>query len=80
MAMEIMVIFFSGPMTTITTLLLTLVEISQKGPLPRKMLLQMDNCVRENKNKFVMAFLALLVEKRVFVEVSYVKLSAEEAY
>lgn len=35
------------------------------------MLIQMDNCVRENKNKFVMAFLALLVEKQIFIEVSH---------
>lgn len=56
---------------TLTTLLLTLVELSQKGPLPHKMLLQMDNCVRENKNKFVMAFMALLVEKQIFIEVSH---------
>ena len=43
--------------------------ISEKGPLPHKLLLQMDNCVRENKNKFVMAFLAFLVERKIFVEV-----------
>ena len=27
--------------------------------------------MRENKNKFVMAFLAMLVEKDIFVEVSF---------
>lgn len=46
---------------TLTTLL-TLVELSQKGPFCHKMLLQMDNCVRENKN---------IVEKQIFIEVSH---------
>ena len=54
---------------TLTSLLLTLVELLKRGPLPRKLLLQMDNCVRENKNKYVMGFLALLVELEIFVEV-----------
>lgn len=54
---------------TLTVLLLTLISISQKGTLPRKLLLQMDNCVRENKNKYVMAFMSLLVEMQVFFEV-----------
>ncbi len=30
----------------------------------------MDNCVRENKNKYVFAFMILLVELRLFDEVS----------
>jgi len=54
---------------TLGTLLLTLVELSKQGPLPGKLLLQMDNCVRENKNKYVMGFLAFLVEQRYFVEI-----------
>ena len=54
---------------TLSVLLLTLISISQKGTLPRKLLLQMDNCVRENKNKYVMAFMSLLVEMQVFFEV-----------
>lgn len=29
----------------------------------------MDNCVRENKNKYVLGFLSLLVEKNIFTEV-----------
>ena len=54
---------------TITTLLLTLAQIAKDGPLPRKLLLQMDNCIRENKNKYVFEFLALLVEIGTFTEV-----------
>ena len=31
--------------------------------------MQLDNCVRENKNKFVLSFLALMVKLGVFEEV-----------
>ena len=41
---------------------------TQRGA-PRKLYLQLDNCVRENKNKFVLCFLALLVELNIFSEV-----------
>ena len=54
---------------TLTVLLHTLLSISKKGNLPRKLLIQMDNCVRENKNKYVMAFISFLFEMQVFVEV-----------
>ena len=54
---------------TITCLMNTLMECSREKVLPRKLLLQMDNCVRENKNKYVMGFLSYLVEKKVFHEV-----------
>ena len=37
---------------TLTCLLLTLIELCQKKPLARRLLLQMDNCVRENKSKY----------------------------
>ncbi len=42
-----------------------------KGPklLPKKFLLQMDNCVKDNKNKYLLAFLSLLMAKEVFQEV-----------
>ena len=55
---------------TITCLLHTLNEISKQRPLPSKLLLQMDNCVRENKNKYIYGFLSWLVEKKIFAEVS----------
>ena len=41
-----------------------------KDHLPNDVLLQMDNTVRENKNQFVEAFLAYLVEKKVLDVVS----------
>ena len=37
--------------------------------IPRKLYLQLDNCSRENKNRYVLAYLALLVHRKVFQEV-----------
>ena len=37
--------------------------------LPEVLYLQLDNTARENKNKFCLAFLALLVEEGIFSEV-----------
>jgi hypothetical protein len=38
-------------------------------PLLKKLLLQMDNCVRDNKNRFLLTFLLLLTMKEMFEEV-----------
>jgi hypothetical protein len=54
---------------TLTCILLALVEISKIGKLPKRLLIQMDNCVRENKNKYVLGFLAYLVQTEIFSEV-----------
>ncbi len=35
----------------------------------RKLLLQMDNCVKDNKNRHMLEFLSLLLAKKVFEEV-----------
>ena len=40
-----------------------------EGPLPKKLFIQMDNCTRENKNKFVMSYLDALVRWGVFDEI-----------
>ena len=56
---------------TITCLLKTFELMSKDRPLPRRLLLQMDNCVRENKNKYVMGFMCYLVEKDIFAEVLF---------
>ena len=42
---------------------------SNGGVLPRKMYLQMDNCWRENKNKYVFAYLSDLILKDVFDDI-----------
>lgn len=36
------------------------------GPLPRKFFVQLDNCTRENKNRFVMGYFEMLVAHSVF--------------
>ena len=36
---------------------------------PPKLFLQMDNCWRENKNRYVMGYLSLLVHRKVFKEI-----------
>ena len=54
---------------TLTCILLTLLEVSKQRLLPKRLLIQMDNCVRENKNKYVLGFLAYLVQLEVFSEV-----------
>jgi hypothetical protein len=38
-------------------------------PLTKKLLLQMDNCVKDNKNQHLLVFLSLLTAKEVFEEV-----------
>jgi hypothetical protein len=38
-------------------------------PLPSKLLLQMDNCVKNNKNRQLLAFFSLLIAREVFEEV-----------
>lgn len=51
-------------------LLRRMLEIIKNGySLPTKLYIQMDNCVRENKNQHVLAFLSLLVQEKIFEEV-----------
>ncbi|KAL5017771.1 hypothetical protein ScPMuIL_005146 [Solemya velum] len=54
---------------TMNVLLKNLWDISKGKPLPPVLYLQADNCFRENKNKFVLALLELLVHKEVFYEI-----------
>ena len=63
---------------TLFALLRTLQEVTLSRSLPSKLLLQMDNWVRENKNKFVFGFLSLLVELNIFSEVGILRFCAHE--
>jgi hypothetical protein len=55
---------------TIEVLQRVLTSIEEKrGKLPRKLYLQMDNCVRENKNRYVLGYLSWLVLRGVFDEI-----------
>ena len=51
-------------------LLAILVDQCKVDGLPPTLFLQLDNCFRENKNQYVFGFLALLVQKKIFKEVS----------
>ena len=48
-------------------------EEARGGELPDTMYLQLDNCIRENKNTYVITFLAWLIERGVFkvIKVSF---------
>ena len=50
-----------------TTILLH--ALKQVDRLPQVLYLQLDNCFRENKNRYVLSLCALLVEKKVFRKV-----------
>lgn len=52
---------------TITVLVKCLEQIS---PLPDVVYIQMDNCTGQNKNKYVLAFLAHLIQEGVFRKVT----------
>ena len=51
---------------------LTIIE-KEKGVLPKTLYLQMDNCTKDNKNKYVFGYLCWLVQRGVFqtIEVSF---------
>ncbi len=50
--------------------LCTLEKIVGAKPLPRNLLLQMDNCMKDNKNQHLLAFLSLLTMRDVFEEMN----------
>ena len=48
-----------------------LLEVEQDfGKLPAVLHLSMDNCWRENKNRYVLSFLAALVQQNILAEVN----------
>lgn len=47
-----------------------LCQKASKGTLPSVLLVQADNCTRENKNRFVMAYFEMLVAMGVFRQVN----------
>ncbi|XP_068680383.1 uncharacterized protein [Montipora foliosa] len=54
---------------TMTVLSDVLVYCADEYDLPPVLYLQFDNCVRENKNRFMFALLALLVEEKIFEKI-----------
>lgn len=55
--------------SNLSIMVLLLILQRYADQLPKVLYLQMDNCGRENKNKYVFAFLCLLVELEVFEKV-----------
>jgi hypothetical protein len=55
-----------GANATIEVIQRTLRHLESQGPLPEVLYLQMDNCWRENKNRYLFGYLALLVFRRIF--------------
>ena len=55
----------------VLNVLLSVVSKPEALPETDVLYLQLDNTARENKNQYVMAFLALLVEMKIFKEVKY---------
>lgn len=51
----------------------TLLKIQKRrgGKLPPVLYLQADNCPKDNKNKYMLAFLTHLIQKRVFLKIRY---------
>lgn len=54
---------------TITLLLNAIISYKEHHRLPNTLYIQMDNTSRENKNRFVIGFCAILVELRIFQKV-----------
>ncbi len=48
-------------------------DVAREGPLPRTLFLQLDNCVRENKNQYLLSYLDALIQWSVFdcIEVGF---------
>ena len=59
--------------SNMTIIILLNILFMYRDSLPEVLYLQMDNCARENKNKYVFAFCALLVELGIFrkIKVSF---------
>lgn len=71
--------FPRGANVTIEVLHRMILTVWEKngGRLPKKLYIQMDNCWRENKNKFVFAFLSDLVLKVIFSSLYMFEMSIE---
>jgi hypothetical protein len=63
---------YEGGSSLICTVLLRVIQLiktQRGGTLPPVLLIQADNCGRENKNQFVLAFLGWLLHKGYFQEI-----------
>ena len=63
---------FENGSNMIVTIVYHLLEdfLKDHGKLPKKLHLNLDNCWRENKNRFLFSFLEALLHLNIFVEVT----------
>jgi hypothetical protein len=56
----------------IVTIVFLLLEefVKDHGHLPKKLHLNLDNCWKENKNRYLFSFLTALLEKNIFIEIT----------
>ena len=61
------------PNLTCNVLAISLTQKYPEGKMPPKLYVQMDNCGRENKNRFFFAFCGLMIAKGLvkFLEVAF---------
>ena len=64
------------PNLTGSVLLTMLSQWCERYQLPPVLYLQLDNCVKENKNQYVLWLLALLVELEIFEKVNLLQTNA----
>ena len=57
------------PNLTASVLLCMLARWCQRYQLPPVLYVQLDNCVKENKNQYILWLLSLLVELKIFEKV-----------
>ncbi|KAL3679738.1 hypothetical protein R1sor_022694 [Riccia sorocarpa] len=55
--------------SNLTIIVLQKILLEWEGTLPPTLYLQLDNTVRENKNNILFAYLAMLLEKKVFTKI-----------
>ena len=57
---------------TITAILSVILDYIRGHPVPETLYIQVDNTARENKNKFLLGFCAILVQLKIFKKVSII--------
>ena len=61
---------FQWPHDSNLTLNVLLLVLERRAHIPDILYLQMDNCFRENKNQYIISFLAVLIMQGLFTKVS----------
>ena len=62
---------FRYPHDSNHTMNVLLRTLSKRDHLPNQLYIQMDSCIRENKNQYMFSLLAYFVERKVFKKVRW---------